>query len=836
MKRLLSFVLALTLAAALFAAAPQACAAASGRIEAIDAKVSEEGITVTLPDEYGGKGYFKLLWKNSETGEVGSAVIKADEKEYLIETENAADWSLQLFYARKRGVLPSGWEEEPEYTTPVWKILWVDLETIDFMGVTNHTTENNRRTVDNAAAAFERIVEALSGGRVDIENERLTVTEPVTALSGDDTDGYYVSRTDFDVRHYAIHRYDMVFAFGRMDGIPALFYDGIAMGKENSMDDPGYSFIKLEDDEVYEGDFTSFAPLCIHEWFHVLDMFYENYRIKVPNPDETDKYGYGINPGNKSPVEFIADTLTMQVWDEETGLYIGVPEEAWQYAPTHSIWRRDLSGLQTDPAKQDVLYAGLEDLNWEADEENTGIIRREEIDLTGRNPLRVDMTDIFRLYPGHTGIYGVLYAEGEVSLAGNGETVSGTGVMEFAFPGAEECSLSGTGKVYAYFLPAPYLRLSAEDPAGKRKFDTSFLTSAENGRTNLFILSDPHVYIPQDDWTNNYWKGKAVGKNCPLGPAPAGYEHYAGSGDGFSAVSFAFDAPVLTQYCARTPGAYKQAAYTARPMVRLAAADRYEIWAPGDLRLKNDPAGEAEEVLAAAMALAEEQILAPEVKPDRITVILTDGEIPPEAEREDGVVSSELYDRIGYASQVWLEAKKWDKKWTDKDRTALARKIGKIVWNASLCGLDVNFARWLSEGFAAWFAGKVSASFGIGPGKAEKLNRHDAAEADKFRTNLVFGAVDFASTLQHENEMIFPNDAAAFGARFFRYLEDRFGEGFCRKISARFCRGWYQDQASRFRDRTFELKYAADDYFRLLREGLATDVYTAYPDWFDANK
>ena len=345
----------LMLAVMILAAVPTAYAVKNGRVEELTVERTESGITVTMPAGYADQGFYKLFWKNELTGDVQNAVFPVDTQTYQIETEEDTEYSIALFYAKKRGGLPTAWKgdgpKEPQGPS-VWKVLWIDAETIEFRGITNRMSEANQRTSEEAAINFEAYIEELTGGLVDIQITRMTVEEPVTALTYYAERGYTLSPDDINVDHYARFSYDSVFVFGRMDEI-CVKYGGIAFEPEASMDEPGYSFIPLVgDDCLLQGGNEVIMYVCVHEFIHQLGYLYTNYSLVIPNPDEMVKYGYDPESNDLDP-RFFSDALTMKVLADD-GKYIGVPADAWQYKPTHRPVKWDLSYMQDQygPAKE----------------------------------------------------------------------------------------------------------------------------------------------------------------------------------------------------------------------------------------------------------------------------------------------------------------------------------------------------------------------------------------------------------------------------------------------------------------------------------------------------
>lgn len=325
----------LVLAVMLAAFIPSAGAEKAQRVEPTAVEKSDAGITVTLPGGYAETGFFKLFWKNSLTGRIQSAVVPADTPEYRLETEEGAEYSFQLFYAKKRGLLPAKWKEEKAEApkdTPVWKVLWMEVDCLEYKGIRLQMSESNYRDVEFMAAGFKQFAEAWTGGRVEVENTFMKLTEPVTALSWYDDRGYVMSQSDINMKHYALYRYDMVFAVSRLDGFEKT-YDGIAINAGSLWAMPGYSFIPFIGDKLAEPDRDGLPYVAIHEWIHTLDFFYSHFGLRIGDPDEPGRYGYDGKTEKTGFLKYVQDNLTMNVRDEN-GNKVGVPPEAWQYKPT----------------------------------------------------------------------------------------------------------------------------------------------------------------------------------------------------------------------------------------------------------------------------------------------------------------------------------------------------------------------------------------------------------------------------------------------------------------------------------------------------------------------
>ena len=328
-----------------------AFAAPIGPVEEFGVEREGSVITVTPPAGYAEKGYYKLFWKNEETGEIRSEVFPVDTPSWQIEAEEGAEYSFQLHYAKQKGNLPSAWKTEKPDPTPagpsLWKVLWIDAPTVDFRGITTQMSEENYQASGEIAQAFEAFAEELTLGRVDIEITRMTLDTPVTELEYSPETGYFIDPDNCDMKHYAMRKYDAVFVIGRFERILRR-YNGVTVQVDNPKETPGYSFIPLYADDIEVcGGIDYLRDVCVHEWIHQLVFLYETYHLQVPDPDESEKYGYApYLEGGGLDHGLFRDALTMTAVSED-GRYIGVPEGAWQYKPTHYA-QKNLSALQQE--------------------------------------------------------------------------------------------------------------------------------------------------------------------------------------------------------------------------------------------------------------------------------------------------------------------------------------------------------------------------------------------------------------------------------------------------------------------------------------------------------
>ncbi len=493
-----------------------------------------------------------------------------------------------------------------------------------------------------------------------------------------------------------------------------------------------------------------------------------------------------------------------------------------------------LFGLPASGESQDSFTVSIAQINRGEDGKSCGEISESVFSVEEGQPVRIDMSEVFDMYPEHNGIYGVMYSANEVTITamvtGNVLQKAGKGVLEFSFPGATECTVSGSGKVYAYFLPVPYMRLSTQASQEDRAYDPAFATATADGHSNLFILADPHSFIYQLN-VPHAWHIYKTSYN--LGPIPSAYSRF--SGDSFLS-SWLYETPVLYQCSAFRESSYLEETFTVRPLRKYAGTDTYEIWAYNDLVLQSDVLKHVDETFAESLRLAEEQFLAPGLKVDKILVLVLGNELG--SMGLDGrVVTNELYTEIGLLNLMYINgaALSEEESWDHYQYYLFAHEIGHIVQRSSLSYHVVGHSQWYHEGFATYFGEKVCRRLGKPYNATNALDAEDSAEVNKFHTNLVFGIDDPWTYEDLKDNLVSPKDAYSFGSIFFRYLEAKYGEGFFKRISSSFYENFYKGHESRFFYRRNEIDKAVDTFFGLIRKGLSEDVFIRFPEYLYNN-
>lgn len=468
-----------------------------------------------------------------------------------------------------------------------------------------------------------------------------------------------------------------------------------------------------------------------------------------------------------------------------------------------------------------------------SDEQCAGRIIQTKLQLEENETVRIDMSEVYAMYPEHTGIYGCLYASKDVTLQAGESTVTGKGVLEFAFPGTESCTVTGTGYVYAYFLPVQYKKLSTNGSMIGQSFDTSYLTKTAVGHYNMFMLADPKVYVYQEAIApvNSVYKYHAL-----LGPLPQQYRYMdMGENDGGTIFySYVSERPVLIQCNAIRRDIYDTDSYNARKMSKASSGDGYEIWAYQGYQGDEGLYERVERVFKTSMKLAKDEFLISDLQFDPIVMVMLGEEIA-NAGAAGVAFNDETHSKIGFRSFVFVDAHSWEH-YSPFFSYLFAHEIGHIIQARTLSRVGIYYQSWFEEGFASYFGEKVSALLGDYYKESRYISYDDTLALEKFEKDLVFGISDndeYYPVADDPKVMLIPPNEYAFGNSFFHYLEEKYGVGFYKGISRSFYENWYKGHERRFHERRMDLQYNVDKFFELVKAGLSSSVYLDFPAYVE---
>ena len=180
---------------------------------------------------------------------------------------------------------------------------YVDVN-IDNKNVKLSLTQTDKDDISICMRRFQNSIQEMSYDKMRVTYKIEEVTTPITQLSYDEENGYYVSGYNIkDVLDPYIKegKYDHIFAafrtgdINQQKAIPVNDWIGLGSMEYRGL---GYSNIRLPDDDknyVYKYDTrinTFPEEVLIHEFLHTLERNTEEYGIERPELHDYEKYGY----------------------------------------------------------------------------------------------------------------------------------------------------------------------------------------------------------------------------------------------------------------------------------------------------------------------------------------------------------------------------------------------------------------------------------------------------------------------------------------------------------------------------------------------------------------
>lgn len=193
-------------------------------------------------------------------------------------------------------------------------------------------------------ARFKSSFEELSKNKMKISYDFVTIKEPITTLSYDTENGYFVAPQNIEhiLEQYAKNKtYDHIFVCLRLgdnehqEDIPV--YDWIGLGGMDYLG-IGFSNIRLPNSNrsyiyKYDARINTFPEeVFIHEFLHSLERNAQEYGHTIPALHDYAKYGYKEESlvGLK---KWYGDYMNCEI--KTNSGYIGLPKEVYKYKPNH---------------------------------------------------------------------------------------------------------------------------------------------------------------------------------------------------------------------------------------------------------------------------------------------------------------------------------------------------------------------------------------------------------------------------------------------------------------------------------------------------------------------
>lgn len=180
---------------------------------------------------------------------------------------------------------------------------YVDVN-IDNKNIKLSLTQTDKDDISICMRRFQNSIQEMSYDKIRVTYKIEEVTAPITQLSYDEENGYYVSGYNIkDVLDPYIKegKYDHIFVafrtgdINQQKAIPVNDWIGLGSMEYRGL---GYSNIRLPDDDknyVYKYDTrinTFPEEVLMHEFLHTLERNTEEYGIERPELHDYEKYGY----------------------------------------------------------------------------------------------------------------------------------------------------------------------------------------------------------------------------------------------------------------------------------------------------------------------------------------------------------------------------------------------------------------------------------------------------------------------------------------------------------------------------------------------------------------
>ncbi len=238
--------------------------------------------------------------------------------------------------------IESGIQEESN----TWNFLcllfdYVDVN-IDNKNIKLSLTQTDKNDMSNCMRYFQTAMQEMSLNKMKVTYKIEEITTPITQLSYDEENGYYVSGYNIkDVLDPYIEegKYDHIFVafrtgdINQQGAIPVNDWIGLGSMEYRGL---GYSNIRLPDDDEnyiykYNARINTFPEeVLVHEFLHTLERNAEEYGLERPELHDYEKYGYE----NKKLIglkEWYQDYMNKNI--STTSGKIGLPEEIFTKKP-----------------------------------------------------------------------------------------------------------------------------------------------------------------------------------------------------------------------------------------------------------------------------------------------------------------------------------------------------------------------------------------------------------------------------------------------------------------------------------------------------------------------
>lgn len=193
-------------------------------------------------------------------------------------------------------------------------------------------------------ARFKSSCEELSGGKINVNYDMITIQEPITSLAYDNENGYYVEPENVEDKmepYLKAKNYDHIFVCLRLgdnehqEDIPV--YDWIGLGGMDYLG-IGFSNIRLPNSSKsytykYDARINTFPEeVFIHEFLHSLERNAKECGLETPELHDYKKFGYDEDRLNGLK-DWYQDYMRCHI--KTSSGYVGLDSKIYSIKPNH---------------------------------------------------------------------------------------------------------------------------------------------------------------------------------------------------------------------------------------------------------------------------------------------------------------------------------------------------------------------------------------------------------------------------------------------------------------------------------------------------------------------
>lgn len=225
--------------------------------------------------------------------------------------------------------------------TDVWKFGCFIIENIEAKAgnkaVNVSMSNNQKKEVTANMQKFKNSIEDMSKGKINVEYEIINITEPLTTLSFEEDNGYYISEKDaYPIidNYVKAKEFDHIFICSNLPLESELVGEDVSewIGLGNMLYfGKGLSNIRvMDEDYMYVGKNTFPEEVYIHEFLHTLERNAQENGYIIPELHNYSQYGY-YEDRNYGLKQWYADYMNKEIKANNT--LIGLPSEIFKMKP-----------------------------------------------------------------------------------------------------------------------------------------------------------------------------------------------------------------------------------------------------------------------------------------------------------------------------------------------------------------------------------------------------------------------------------------------------------------------------------------------------------------------